>query len=100
GKLYSYTDFLGNSTTLTYETNQYAPSAGFITAVTDVNGNTTKYTRSNLSWGILKITYPPTPSEPQGSSISQTFTDEAHPHYLASRTDELGRTIIYSRDSF
>lgn len=98
GKLYSYTDFVGNSTTLTYETNQYVPSAGFITAVTDVNGNTTRYTRSNLSWGILKITYPPTPSEPQGSSISQTFTDEAHPHYLASRTDELGRTIIYSRD--
>jgi RHS repeat-associated protein len=93
GKLLSYTDFQGHTTTLTYETDSGKASAGFITAVTDANGNTTTYTRSTLSWGILRITHP------DGNHIDQTFTDEAHPHYLASRTDELGRTTTYTRDS-
>ncbi len=99
GKLSSYSDFLGNTTILTYETDYAKPSAGFITAVTDVNLNTTTYTRSALSWAILRVTYSPTPSEPQGSHIDQTFTDEANPYYLASRTDELGRTTTYTRDA-
>jgi len=99
GKLQNYTDFLGHTTTLTYETDATKPSAGYITAVTDANGNTTTYTRSNLSWGILRVTYPPTPSEPQGSHIDQTYTDEAHPYYLASRTDELQHTTTYTRDA-
>src|SRR5205814_6143330 len=86
GKLRSYTDFLGKITTLTYETDVTKESAGFITAVTDANGKTTTYTRSNLSWAILRITHP------DGNRIDQTYTDEANPYYLASRTDELGRT--------
>jgi len=99
GKLANYTDFLGKTTTLTYESDDTKASAGFITAVTDANNNTTTYTRSSLSWAILRITYPPTPSEPQGSHIDQTYTDEVHPYYLANRTDELGRTTTYTRDS-
>jgi len=99
GKLKDYTDFLGHTTTLAYSDGSTDGAPGFITAVTDANGNTTTYTRSSLSWGILRITYPPTPSEPSGSHIDQTFTDEAHPYYLASRTDELGRTTTYTRDS-
>jgi RHS repeat-associated protein len=100
GKLKDYTDFMGHMTTLTYETS--LTSAGFITAVTDANGNTTTYTRQTGSWGITQITYPPTPSEPNGSSITQTFwpnNSQTSPYYLASRTDELGRTTTYTRDS-
>lgn len=99
GKLKDYTDFLGHTTTLTYSDGTTDGAAGFITAVTDANGNTTTYTRSNVSWAITRITFPPTPTEPQGSSITQAFTDETQPYYLASRTDELNHTTIYSRDT-
>ncbi len=98
GKLLSFTDFQGNSTVLSYETDATKPSAGFITAVKDANNNTTTYTRSNLSWAILRVTHPPTASEPQGSHIDQTFTDETLPYYLSSRTDENFHTTIYHRD--
>lgn len=93
GKIQTYTDFQGHAATLTYETDDAKPSAGFVTAVTDANNHTTTYTRSSLSWGILKITHP------DGSHIDQTYTDEANPYYLASRTDENGHRTDYTRDS-
>ena len=93
GKLINYTDFQGHTTTLTYESDASKASAGFITAVTDANNHTTTYTRSTLSWGILRI------SHPDGSHMDQTYTDEAHPHYLASRTDENNHRTDYTRDS-
>ena len=107
GKLQDYTDFLGHMTTLTYETNDALSSAGFITAVMDANGNTTTYTRQTGSWGITKITFPPTPSEPNGSFITQDFWpaqqdgtgSQTQPYYLWKRTDERGNTTIYTRDS-
>jgi RHS repeat-associated protein len=107
GKLQDYTDFLGHTTALTYETNDVLASAGFVTAVTDVNGHTTSYTRQTGSWGITKITYPPTPTEPNGSFITQDFWppqqdgsgSQTQPYYLWKRTDERGNTTTYTRDS-
>src|SRR5207245_6497007 len=49
GKLLNFTDFLGHTTTLTYETDATKKSAGFITGVTDPNNKTTTYARSSLS---------------------------------------------------
>jgi len=92
GKLLNFTDFLGHTTTLTYETNDLAAAAGFITGVTDPNGHTTTYVRSNLSYAILRITHP------DGTHIDQSFVDEAHPYFLASRTDERGNTTTYQRN--
>ena len=91
GKLLSYTDFLGHTTTISYESDDTSPSFGFINAVTDPNGRTTSYTRQTNSWGITTITHP------DGSTIQQTFWQD-NPHYLASRTDELGHTTIFTRD--
>jgi RHS repeat-associated protein len=103
GKLKNYTDFYlttggAHTTTLGYEEDRTQPSAGFIKTVTDCYGHVTTYTRSLLSWGITKITYPPTASEPQGSFIRQTFTDETAPYFLASRTDENGNITTYHRE--
>src|SRR6266513_4692003 len=67
GKLYSCTDFQGHPTTLTYETDATKASAGFITAVKDANNNITTYTRSSLSWAILRITHP------DGNHIDETY---------------------------
>src|SRR5438874_9710752 len=93
GKLYNYTDFQGHSVGLTYESDDTKASAGFITAVTDANNHTTTYTRSTLSYAILRITHP------DGTHVDQTYTDEAHPFYLASRTDENIHRTDYTRDS-
>jgi RHS repeat-associated protein len=93
GKLTNYTDFQGHTTTLTYETDATKASAGFITSVTDANNHTTTYTRSALSWAILRITHP------DGNHIDQTYTDEIHPYYLTSRTDENQHRTDYTRDS-
>ncbi len=70
GKLLNFTDFLGHTTTLTYEIDDSKASAGFITAVKDANNNTTMYTRSSLSWAILRITHPDL------THIDQTYTDD------------------------
>jgi RHS repeat-associated protein len=93
GKLYSYTDFQGHITTLTYSDGSTDGAPGFITAVMDANNQTTTYTRSSLSWAILRITHP------DGSHIDQTYTDESHPYYLTSRTDENIHRTDYTRDS-
>src|SRR5205814_5501271 len=101
GKMSSFTDFLNHTTTLNYEPDETKQSAGFITSVTDPNGHTTTYELQSGSWGITKITHP------DGSTIQQTFyatgSDIEHdanhsPLYLASRTDERGNTITYTRD--
>jgi RHS repeat-associated protein len=112
GKLTDYTDFYTGSisnahtTYLSYEEDSTKPSAGYITAVTDANGtyrgdpaHTTTYTRSDYSWGITQITYPPTPSEPQGSFIRQAFTDDQHPYFLQWREDERQNKVVYTRNS-
>jgi RHS repeat-associated protein len=93
GKLYSYTDFQGHTTTLTYSDGSTDGAPGFITAVMDANNHTTTYTRSSVSWAILRITHP------DGSYIDQTYTDESHPYYLTSRTDENIHRTDYTRDS-
>lgn len=96
GKLEWYTDFEGHTTNIAYDASPYT-SYAFISSVTDANGYTTTYTRSTpqnlFTWGIHKITHP------DGSYISQTFTDDANPYYLASRTDEFGHTTTYTRDA-
>src|SRR5207248_2811113 len=81
GKLHTYTDFQGHTTTLTYSDGSGDGAPGFITAVTDANNHTTTYTRSAVSYAILRITHP------DSTHVDQTYTDEAHPYYLASRTD-------------
>ena len=98
GKLISFTDFQGHPTSITYSDGSTDGAPGYVTAVQDANLNITTYTRSQVSWAILRITHPPTASEPQGSHIDQTFTDEAHPYFLASRTDENLHTTVYHRD--
>ena len=98
GKLIDYSDFAGKHTTLGYESNMWSLAYGFLTTVTDSNNHTTTYTRSTASWAITKITFPDT------SFIEQTFTDEANPYYLASRTARRGPTdpahiTTYTRDA-
>src|ERR1041384_5840090 len=100
GKLLNYTDFLGNSTALSYEGTDpdTDPHFGFINAVTDPNSHTTQYERQTNSWGIKTITHS------DGSTIRQTFNPtrgldaESAPWYLASRKDENNNTTIYTRD--
>jgi RHS repeat-associated protein len=105
GKLRDYTDFYtGNvsnahTTHLDYEEDKDKPSAGYIKAVTNFNLKTTQYIRSDSSWGIIKIIYPPTPTEPQGSFIEQAFTDDVHPYFLQWRKDERQNKVVYTRNS-
>jgi RHS repeat-associated protein len=102
GKLFDYTDFLGHTTTLEYEMNPDSPTVGFIKKVTDANNHSTSYTRQDNSWGIKTIKH-----DVDNSTIQQTFwaedggpnPSETSPHYLKSRTDELGHTTTYTRDS-
>jgi RHS repeat-associated protein len=97
GKLTSYTDFQGHNTTLNYEADGGAGD-GYISSVVDVNNHTTTYVRSG-TWGITSIIYPATATEPNGSSISQTFwPDQGHPWYLLTRTNERGYTVQYHRN--
>jgi RHS repeat-associated protein len=96
GKLYSYTDFQGHTTTLTYETDDTKPSAGFITAVMDANNHTTTYTRQTGSWGVTTITHP------DNTTITQKYwpnDSQTQPYYLWKRTDERGNTTTYNRDA-
>jgi hypothetical protein len=51
----------------------------------------TTYTRSSLSWGIVRITHPDL------THIDQTYTNEALPYFLKSRTNERGQTTDYER---
>lgn len=102
GKLFNYTDFLTHTTTLNYEMNPDSPSCGFIKKVIDANNYSTSYTRQDNSWGIKTIKH-----DVDNSTIQQTFwaedggpnPSETSPHYLKSRTDELGHTTTYTRDS-
>ena len=103
GKLISYTDFLGHTTSITYDNTNgdpINPHHGFIQTVTDPNGHTTTYTRQTNRWGVTQIT-----RSADGSTIQQTFWPanggdaESSPWYLASRTDELGHTTTYNRDA-
>ncbi len=101
GKLLWFTDFEGHTTWIDYGLS----GNGFITSVTDANGasdgdpaHSTIYTRGNPYAtpsqdiaAIYKITHP------DGSFITQAFTNENRA-YLASRTDELNHTTIYTRD--
>ena len=107
GKLKSYTDFLGNTTSLTYSSVYSSPdTGGFITSVTDPNGRVTQYVRGDPTypspnqrgWAIYRVIYA------DGSTIEQTFTDDQNPYFLASRTLQHGPsdppfTIVYTRDA-
>jgi RHS repeat-associated protein len=86
GKLSTFTDFQGHTTTLGYD------GGGFINSVADPNGNTTTYERIGADWGITKITHP------DGNTIQQTFVNN-QPYFLASRTDENTHRTDYTRDS-
>lgn len=97
GKLTSYSDFLGHTTSIGYDSSGDigSPHYGFINSVTDPNLNTTTYERQTNSWGITKITHP------DGTYIQQTFWpsgSQNQPYYLASRTDEKGNETDYQRD--
>jgi RHS repeat-associated protein len=101
GKIIGYTDFLGHTTQISYETvTTGVASSGYLHSVTDPNGLTTTYTRSTSqdnTWNVTRVDYP------DGSFITQSFTDDANPYYLASRTLQAGpsdpvRTISYTRD--
>jgi RHS repeat-associated protein len=96
GKMLTYTDFVGNLTTFEYEP-EGSFNIGFLKKATDANGHSTSYTRQTGSWGITRITH-----DADLSYISQTFwpnNSQTSPYYLASRTNELGRTTTYTRDS-
>jgi RHS repeat-associated protein len=96
GKLKDYTDFLGHTTALTYETNDILASAGFINAVTDANNHTTTYVRQTGSWAVTTITHP------DNSTITQKYwpnDSQTQPYYLWKRTDERGNTTTYNRDA-
>jgi RHS repeat-associated protein len=103
GGVKEYTDFATppHTTYLTYGAF-FQAGERFITEVKDANNHTTTYTRGNpnpqvgsphhIPWAIYRITHP------DNSYIDQTFTDDDNPYYLASRTDERGKTTNYTRD--
>src|SRR5581483_4297938 len=100
GKIIAYTDFLGHTTQISYDENSTNKSVGYISSVTDPNGLLTTYVRAtpqHNTWNITQVQYP------DGSTVEQTYTDDANPYYLASRTLQHGpgdpvETINYTRD--
>jgi RHS repeat-associated protein len=103
-KLISYTDFVGNSTQITYYDEAHVPypsGGGFIQSVTDLNGHTTTYVRDDAqhhTWNVTQI------QNPDGSTIEQTYTDYNFPYFLASRTaphfnGDPVYTTSYTRDA-
>jgi YD repeat-containing protein len=88
GQLIQDLDYGGNSTTYNWDN-----STGYLDSVTDANKKTITYSRLLPLGKIIKITYP------DGSMVSRTYTSTAFPYYIASKTDELGHTTTYTRDS-
>src|SRR4029077_20773177 len=90
--LKNYTDFEGHTTYIGYD------NVWYITSVTDARGSgagdpnfTTTYEHIALG-AVTKITHP------DGRSIIQTYTDNAKPYYLSSRTDEESKITTFTRD--
>ena len=84
--LKTYTDFLGNLTTLSYDAD------GYVSSIKDAKNNTTSIQRLNQGYPtgvITKITHPG-----DGSTIQYFYTD-ATGAYLDHMTDERNKTTIY-----
>ncbi|HEY2711467.1 MAG TPA: hypothetical protein VGI60_03055 [Chthoniobacterales bacterium] len=82
--LKSYTDFQGNTTTLSYDVN------GHVSSVQNARGYTTSYSRMAATGAITKITH-----AGDGSHIDYTYEDPTTGYYLKSATDERGKTTNY-----
>jgi RHS repeat-associated protein len=92
--LKSYTDFRGNSTTLSYNAD------GFVSSSVDPKSHATSYQYLNQGFAtgvITKITHPSGPNTP-ASNIQYFYTD-ATGAYLDHMIDELGHQTTYKRNS-
>jgi RHS repeat-associated protein len=92
GKMRNYTDFLNHTTTLGYTDDPSGSISGFVTSVTDANGHKTVYTRGSPVGEVYTIKHP------DNTTIQQTYSDPAHPYFLASRTNERGYKVGYVRN--
>jgi RHS repeat-associated protein len=95
GKLLTYTDFLGNTTTL-----DYTDGGGFVHSVKTVNNGVSRFTTYDrgVIGAVNKVTYA------DGSFVEQQFTDPSNPYYLKNRTaqrgpGEIAHTTVYERDA-
>ena len=87
-QLLSRSNSVTGARTASYFDNGYGMRSGWKNAA---NGETT-YERT-LQFGAVKKT-----TRPDNTSVTRTFTDEARPFFVATETDELGRTTTYTRD--
>jgi RHS repeat-associated protein len=103
GVLTDVTDFNGIS-------QQQSPDgAGYLAAVTDRRGYTTDLTNNPLNGAVTEIKYPLTPPDTKRATAKYQFgytgcpdthnQDANNPYYLYSVTNELEKTITYTRDS-
>jgi RHS repeat-associated protein len=93
GRLKHYTDFENNLTVLHYSDPDGGDinRGGFLDEITDANGHVTHYDRGFIG-AVYKITYP------DNTFVSQTYTSDADPYYLKTRTDERGNWTEYIRN--
>jgi YD repeat-containing protein len=87
-QLLSRSNSVTGARTASYFDNGYGMRSGWKNAA---NGETT-YERT-LQFGAVKKT-----TRPDNTSVTRTFTDENRPFFVATETDELGRTTTYTRD--
>jgi RHS repeat-associated protein len=89
GKLVSYTDFKGQTSSISYDGN------GFISAFTDARGKTTSMLRDSLVGALTVLTHPDTEQSTQGYVY---WTANDAPYYLQIRGDERGHLTYFTRD--
>jgi RHS repeat-associated protein len=88
GKLGNYTDFKGQSSSISYD------SSGYVSAFTDARTNTTFTSREPRIGALSVVTHPG-----DNSTASFGYTDANNPYYLSYRTDERGNTTSFTRNS-
>lgn len=88
GRLASATNF--RSTT---EKTYYTYTGGYLSRIVDSEGRATSITREGVLGKVLTVLH-----EADNSTQTVTYTDSANPYFVASATDERGKTTTYTRN--
>ncbi|MEY2520252.1 MAG: hypothetical protein QOF24_2011 [Verrucomicrobiota bacterium] len=88
GKLVNYTDFKGQTSSISYDGN------GYIGSFTDARSNTTATSREPRIGAVSVVTHPG-----DNSTASFGYSDGNNPYYLSNRTDERGNTAWFTRNA-
>ncbi|MEN3369491.1 MAG: hypothetical protein V7609_1634 [Verrucomicrobiota bacterium] len=88
GKLINYTDFKGQTSSISYDGN------GYIGSFTDARSNTTATSREPRIGALSVVTHPG-----DNSTASSGYSDSNNPYYLSNRTDERGNTAWFTRNA-